>query len=445
MHVLPQLRKLEDAFPTEIVVVGVHSPKFSGERPTPNLRQAVLRLGIQHPVVNDPAMRLWSEYGVRAWPTIMLMDPAGRVIGNHEGEFRFEEFQPLIAATVSEFDGKGMLDRRAMNFRPERPPETPLLFPGKILANEASDRLLIADSGHNRIVVAGLDGTVQQVIGGERGFRDGGPDSAAFDSPQGLALEGDKLYVADCRNHSIRQIDLVSGQVVTVAGTGEQARRVKEGKGKESPLISPWDLAIHEGIVYIAMAGSHHIWSYSPQSGEIARYAGSGREALADGPLARATFAQPSGLATDGRVLYVADSESSAVRAADLPGHGSEVHTLAGQGLFEFGDVDGTGDRVRLQHDLGVCFDHSEGAVYLADSYNHKIKRLDPHTRQVDTMLGNGSATLRDGIGEAASFWEPGGLAVVAGKLYIADTNNHAIRVADVSSLQVTTLQIWGL
>jgi len=294
-------------------------------------------------------------------------------------------------------------------------------------------------------VVTGLDGTVQQVIGGERGFRDGGPDSAAFDSPQGMALEGDKLYVADCRNHSIRQIDLVSGQVVTVAGTGEQARRVKEGKGKESPLSSPWDLAIHEGIVYIAMAGSHNIWSYAPQSGEIARYAGSGREALADGPLARATFAQPSGLSTDGKVLYVADSESSAVRAADLPGHGSEVHTLVGQGLFEFGDVDGTGDRVRLQHDLGVCFDHSEGAVYLADSYNHKIKRLDPHTRQVDTMLGNGSATLRDGIGEAASFWEPGGLAVAAGKLYIADTNNHAIRVTDVSSLQVTTLQIRGL
>jgi sugar lactone lactonase YvrE len=443
--VLPQLRRLEEAFPNELVVVGVHSPKFPGEQPTPNLRQALLRMGIHHPVINDPGMRLWSEYGVRAWPTVMLVGPTGRVIGNHEGEFRFEEFRPLVDAMIAEFESKGLLNRAPLSLQPERPPGTPLLFPGKLLAHEASGQLFVADSGHDRVLVCGLDGTVRRVIGGRKGFRDGRSESAAFDMPLGLALDGDQLYVADCWNHALRRIDLNSGEVVTVAGTGEQARRVKEGNGPDSPLNSPWDLAIHQGIVYIAMAGSHHIWSYSPRSGQIARYAGSGREALADGPLVRAAFAQPSGLSADGRALYVADSETSAVRAVDLPGAAGEVRTLVGQGLFEFGDVDGTGDRVRLQHDLGVCFDPVEGVVYVADSYNHKIKRLDPRTRQVDAMLGSGSAGLRDGIGEAASFWEPGGISVAARRLYVADTNNHAVRVADLGTRQVTTLEITGL
>ncbi|HEX2922805.1 MAG TPA: alkyl hydroperoxide reductase, partial [Chloroflexota bacterium] len=262
--------------------------------------------------------------------------------------------------------------------------------------------------------------------------------------PLGMALEGDRLYVADCWNHALRRIDLDSGRVVTVAGTGEQARRVKEGNGTESPLNSPWDLAIHQGTVYIAMAGSHHIWSYDPRSGQIGRYAGSGREALVDGPLVRATFAQPSGLSTDGRTMYVADSESSAVRTVDLPGAAGEVRTLVGQGLFEFGDVDGSGDRVRLQHNLGVCFDPQEGVVFVADSYNHKIKQLEPRTRRVDTILGDGEAALRDGIGEAASFWEPGGVSVAGGRLYVADTNNHAVRVTDLATRQVTTLEITG-
>jgi DNA-binding beta-propeller fold protein YncE len=452
MHVLPQLRKLEQAYPTELAVVGVHSPKFTGERPTRNLRQAVLRLGVEHPVVNDPDMTMWSEYGVGAWPTLMLVDPAGRVIGRHEGEFRFEEFQPLIAAMLAEFDANGLLNRQPLPLRPERPPDSPLLFPAKLLADAASGRIFVADSGHDRVVVSTLDGRLEQVIGGQKGFRDGGPDEVAFDTPLGMALDGDVLYVADGWNHSIRRIDLSNWRVTTVAGTGEQARRVKEGPARTSPLNSPWDLALHQGILYIAMAGSHHLWSFDPRTGRVARYAGSGREALVDGPLLRATFAQPSGVATDGRRLYVADSESSSIREVDLPGGPGTVRTLVGLGLFEFGDVDGVHANVRLQHPLAVCYPplplgegQGEGCLFIADSYNHKIKRLDLQTTRTVCLAGNGDPALVDGPGKGASFWEPGGLSLAAGKLYVADTNNHAIRVVDLDTTGVTTLAIQGL
>jgi DNA-binding beta-propeller fold protein YncE len=446
MHVLPQLRKLEQAYPGELVVVGVHSPKFPAEQSTENLRKAVQRLEIEHPVVNDRDMQVWSEYAVRAWPTLILVDPSGKVIGKHEGEMRADDFRPLLDTMIAEFDGKGMLDRRALPIQPEKPPVSPLLFPGKLLADVATGRLFISDSGHHRIIVTGFDGMVKQVIGSVRGFRDGGPQDAAFDNPQGLALDGDNLYVADTWNHAIRRIDLSTWRVETVAGTGRLAYRViQEGPGLNSDLRSPWDLVMHQGTLYIAMAGSHQIWSYDPRSGTIARYAGTGREALTDNTLGRATFNQPSGLTTDGKQLYVADSEASAIRSLDLPGGKGEVRTLVGQGLFEFGDIDGIGDQVRLQHVLGVYFNREAGVLYLADSYNHKIKRLEPTTTKTDSFLGDGSPGLQDGVAATASFWEPGGLGMSPGRLYIADTNNHALRVVNLDTLKVTTMNIIGL
>src|SRR5512133_3363854 len=217
MHVLPQLRKLEHRFSSEIVVVGVHSPKFTAERETEDVRQASLRLGLDHPVLSDPDMRMWSEYGVVAWPTLMFVDPTGKVVGKHEGEIHAEEFEPVLASMIQEYEAKGVLDRREIQFAPEEPPATPLLFPGKVLADTAGCRLIIAGSGHNRIVVADMDGYVRMVIGtGERALRDGGRDVAAFYLPQGLALDGNTLYVADTWNHAVRKVDLNTGQVRTI-------------------------------------------------------------------------------------------------------------------------------------------------------------------------------------------------------------------------------------
>lgn len=440
------MRRLERKWSRELVVVGVHSPKFIAERETEGVRRAIQRLNVGHPVVNDRDFRVWQAYAVRAWPTLMFIDPVGRVIGRHEGEFPLEPFDRLIAEMVEEFDAAGLLDRGPIELTADgAAAETPLRFPGKLLADEAGRRLIVSDTGHHRIVVAGLEGTVRRVIGsGVAGLGDGPAESASFDGPQGLALDGDALYVADTENHAIRAVDLGSGAVTTLAGTGAQllGERVG-GPARETPLSSPWDLAILDGVLYVAMAGTHQLWAMRLGSGEIAPHTGNGREALEDGPRELASMNQPSGLTADGARLYVADSEASAIRVVD-PGPGGEIKTIIGEGLFEFGDRDGVGAAtVRLQHPLGVVW--ADGTLYVADTYNHKLKRLDPRTAECRTLCGTGEAGHRDGRGNDARFSEPSAVSVASGQLYVADTNNHAIRVITLEGGDVVTLTLSGL
>jgi DNA-binding beta-propeller fold protein YncE len=446
VHILPQLRKLERKWERELVVVGVHSPKFVAERDSESVRQAIRRLEVGHPVVNDRDFRVWQAYAVRAWPTLMFIDPQGRVIGRHEGEFPLEPLDRVIADMVREFDGAGVLDRRPLALAADdRGAATPLRFPGKVLVDAAAGRLVVSDSGHHRLVVADLDGRVRLVVGGGApGLRDGDAAGAAFHGPQGLALRGDLLYVADAENHALRAVDLATGRVTTVAGTGEQLMGERVGgPARQTRLSSPWALALLEGVLYVAMAGTHQIWALPLDGDAIAPHAGTGREALEDGPRPGASMNQPSGLTTDGRRLYVADSEASAIRVID-PGPRGEVRTIVGEGLFEFGDRDGVGpQQVRLQHPLGVAW--HDGAVHVADTYNHKIKRLDPATGECRTVAGTGEPGHRDGPAGSAAFSEPGGLAAAGGRLYVADTNNHAIRILDPVAGQVTTLQLRGL
>ena len=444
MHVFPQLRKLEHKYKNELAVIGVHSAKFTSEQDTDNLRKAVLRYELEHPVINDGQFVVWKQYSGRAWPTLIFIDPQGKIIGKHEGEITFEDFDTVIAQMVQEFEGKGILDRTPLNHRMEEGAKSALAFPGKVLADEATDRLFISDSNHNRIILSTLEGEVRQVIGsGEVGFADGDFRIASFDHPQGMALDGDILYVADTENHAIRRVDLAGGKVETVAGTGRQARGFgKGGDALSTDLSSPWDLALHDGTLYIAMAGIHQLWSLDLEAKQVRPYAGNGREAPVDGPLLTASLDQPSGITTDGKVLYFADSEASAIRTADLNDSG-RVGTIVGQDLFVFGDVDGTGDAVRLQHPIGIHF--HDGVLYVADTYNNKIKRVFPQTRSVLTMLGTGEPGYLDDEANQALFHEPGGVSVAAGKLYVADTNNHAIRVADLDTGEVGTLELRGV
>lgn len=446
MHIFPQLRKLERKYANELAVVGVHSAKFTTEKATHNVRKAVLRYEIEHPVVNDKDFVVWQHYGVRAWPTLMFIDPEGKVIARHEGEFPLEALDGVIGEMIKEFDAHGLMDRRPLRFKLEREKELerPLSFPGKVEADAASGRLFIADSNHNRIVVASLDGQILDIVGsGRAGLADGGFGEAAFNDPQGMALDGEILYVADTRNHAIRKVDLVKHTVQTIAGTGEQAMMSRTGgAGVSTSLSSPWDVALSDGTLYIAMAGFHQLWKLDLATNEVRPHAGNGRERIVDGPLASAQLAQPSGIATDGTKLYFTDSETSSIRTADLGSDGS-VATIVGLDLFTFGDVDGVGDQVRLQHPLGI--DVREGILYIADTYNNKVKRGFPATRGVTTLLGSGDPGHKDGAGRKAQFHEPGGLSVADGKLYIADTNNHAIRVADLKSQEVTTLELKGI
>jgi len=439
MHTFPQLRRIERKYGDRVIVVGVHSPKFPAERETANLREAVLRYRIEHPVVNDRDFGVWNQFGGRAWPTLMFVDPQGRVIGKHEGELPFEQFDPLVGGMLKEFEERGILDPSAAAIALEQiqEPARTLKFPGKVLAAEGA--LYIADTNHHRIVKAGLDGAIQKTYGsGDPGLLDGPAAQAAFQQPQGMAKFGTTLYVADTENHAIRSIDLESGVVTTLAGTGEQAQGAAAagGPGRSTALSSPWDLALAGRLLYIAMAGTHQIWSLDLDSGAVARFAGTGREGLLDGPAAEACFAQPSGLALAGGHLYVADSEVSAVRDIEL--RPNLVTTIAGEDLFVFGDQDGEGDAVRLQHPLGITT--RDGVLFLADSYNNKIKRVEPRRRAVTTWLGGGAAGCADGAGTAAAFREPGGVCAGANGLYIADTNNHRIAVADWATGMVRTL-----
>ena len=444
MHVIPDLKALEQKYPQALVVIGVHSAKFPNERSTDNIRQAVLRYDIEHPVVNDHAFQIWQRYGVQAWPTLALIDPSGYLIGGVSGEGNFELLDHIIGEVVESARAMGALDDtpRHWSLEQAKTPGSALAFPGKVLADEASDQLFIADSNHNRIVIATLDGKVLTVAGtGQEGHADGTFAQATFNHPQGMAMDGSFLYVADTENHLIRRLDLQRWTVDTLLGTGQQARQANlAGVGHQVALNSPWDLVLVGRQLYIAMAGSHQIWVLHLDRGEAQPFAGSGREEIIDGPRLEAAMAQPSGLTTDGKTLYVADSETSSIRAIDL-GSPGRVETIVGEGLFDFGDQDGTGAHARLQHPLGLVL-HQE-RLYVADTYNHKIKIIDPTRKTSQAYLGSGQRGYRDD--HVATFYEPGGLSIAAGKLYIADTNNHVIRVASLGSDEVGSLKLRGL
>jgi sugar lactone lactonase YvrE/thiol-disulfide isomerase/thioredoxin len=445
IHIIPDLKKLEAKYANQLVVIGVHSAKFKNEKETENIRRIILRYEIEHPVYNDSEYAVWQNYGIRAWPTQVLIDPAGYIVGGVSGEGNYDVIDQTIAKVAEEFRSKGQLNEEPLKLVLERAKvgDLPLAFPGKILADAKTDRLFIADSNHNRIVVTKLDGALVDTIGtGDAGAADGTFDKASFYRPQGLALDGDNLYVADTENHLIRRVDLKSRNVETIAGTGKQSReynRPGPGLARSVALSSPWDLQLIGRQLYIAMAGPHQIWMLDLEKNEVSTFAGSGREARLDGPLRESGFAQPSGIATDGKTLYVADSESNIIRAIDIAG--GVVKTLVGGDLFEFGDVDGAGDNVRLQHPLGLIT--HDDKLLIADTYNHKIKELDPKQEKVTTLFGTGKPGQSDG--ESPSFYEPGGLALANGNLYVADTNNHAIRVIDLKTKRASTLRITGL
>lgn len=453
MHVLPDLEYLEEKYADELVVIGVHSAKFDNEKDSEAIREAILRYEISHPVINDANMVLWRKFGVRAWPTFVLIDPEGNYCGFVSGEGNRDIVDKAIEKVIAFHESKGTLDRTPVRFDLERyaQPPTPLRYPGKVLADAKSNRLYISDSNHNRIVVASLDGKLIEIIGSGRiGRADGSYAEAEFDHPQGMALDGDTLYVADTENHMIRTVDLGTKQVSTLAGTGKQANfREVGGTLDAANLSSPWDVLVHDGILYVAMAGPHQIWSHELGSKRIGSFAGSGREDIIDGARGKAAFAQPSGLATDGKALYVCDSEGSAIRRIPFDA-GKAVSTVAGpsdlpngRSLFTFGDVDASGKMARLQHPLGIEF--HEDVFYIADSYNHKLKtiHLDRNgVGRVETYLGTGEAG--EGL-DPVQFSEPAGLSIAGDSLFVADTNNHRIVRVDLKTKTASVFDISGL
>ncbi len=447
MHILPDLKFLEQKYPKELVVIGVHSAKFDNEKDSENIRRAVLRYEIEHPVVNDADMKIWKNLGVRAWPTLVLVDPEGYYCGYLSGEGNREPLDEIVGRVIAYHKAKGTLDETPVRFDLERERVKPgaLRFPGKVLADEASNRLFISDSNHNRIVITTLDGKLLDVIGrGTAGSEDGTYTKATFFRPQGCALVGDQLYVSDTENHLLRVVDLKTKRVSRLAGTGQQSHsRDPGGPLLKTALNSPWAISVVDGKLHIAMAGPHQIWSHELGSDDIHVFAGTGREDIQDGSLAMSAFAQPSGISSNGEALFVADSEGSAVRKIDLSK--GDVTTIAGthdlphgQSLFAFGDVDGTSKESRLQHPLDVLA--AGDSVFVADTYNHKIKKVSEGA--VTTFIGNGKSG--NGL-TPVQLSEPSGMSIAKGNLYVADTNNHRVLVVNLKSGAANELKINGL
>ena len=413
------------------LVVGVHSPKFPNENDAAMVREAVRRYGATHPVVVDPGRRIWDEWGVRGWPTLVLVDETGRIVAAGSGEPDGEALGDAVRQLVELGHREGTVRDGALPLRPEPVLPGSLSYPGKVIVG--GDRVFVADTGHGHVVACDRDGAEVRRLEG-------------FHHPNGMALAGNALYVADTGSHTVKRVDLEDGSIETVVGTGEMSRELARGAypARDVPLRSPWDLAWNGDMLFIAMAGSHQIWFYDPEDELAGPYAGTGHELRRDGRPDRAAFAQPSGLAVMDNSLYVADSEISSIRALDGLGTSEEtVRTVCGSGeLFGFGDVDGTGDAVRLQHPLGIAA--GDGALYVTDSYNHKLKRVDPATGECVTLFGNGDperlaelfpgAPLAPASPDVPAFHEPEGVAVADGELLVADTNNHRVVAVDLAT-----------
>ncbi|XP_020506870.2 NHL repeat-containing protein 2 [Labrus bergylta] len=476
MHILPDLHQLEHEHSVKdgLVIVGVHSAKFPNEKVLDNIRSAVLRYDICHPVVNDSEACLWHELEVSCWPTLVLLGPRGNLLFSLVGEGHRDKLKLFTDVALRYYGEKGLLKAHAVGiklYRDSLPPSV-LSFPGKVAIDDSRKRLAIADTGHHRILLVTVTGQLEHVIGGpESGRQDGDLSKASFNSPQGVAIKGDTVYVADTENHLIRKIDLSERRVSTLAGVGTQGTDKEGGAvGPEQPISSPWDVTLgsagadEDNVLWIAMAGTHQIWALfladgklpkgsESKAGTCIRWAGSGSEENRNNSYPhKAAFAQPSGLALAPEepwsCLYVADSESSTIRTLALKD--GAVKLLVGgerdpMNLFAFGDVDGKGVDAKLQHPLGVAWAPEQSLLYVADSYNHKIKLVDPKTKQCSTLAGTGEAgeTLGPEF-DKSCFNEPGGVCVGgSGKLlFVADTNNHQIKVLDLASKTVSLFPV---
>lgn len=436
-HVLPTLRRIEERFADRVTVIGVHSPKFAAERERFNVEQAVRRYDIRHPVISDPDMTLWRQYAVRAWPTLVFIDPEGYVVGQFSGEPDPDRLEQAVARMLDAANAHGLLVPAIMPEAHPDPTGGRLSFPGKLKPLTGRHRgFAIADAGHHQIVLTDEDGVELRRFGsGRAGLEDGGPSSASFRSPQGLIADNEAVFVADTGNHALRRIDLATGAVTTLAGTGRRGPAIRsEAPGGTSALASPWDLELRGDRLFVANAGSHQLLTFDLGTGILAPLAGTGGENILDGAAGQALLGQTSGLCwgSDG-ALYFADSETSSLRRLRL--QDDTVTTLIGTGLFAFGHVNGPFAEAQLQHPLGVCRDGD--GLLIADSYNQAIRHID--------LASSTSSDLDDGVyhctddlclplAEPAGVWSDG-----AGRILVSDTNNHRIVLYDREAMTTRT------
>lgn len=394
LHVLDELRPIEEEYAEELVVIGVHSPKFVHEADPAALAAAVERYGVHHPVLDDPELTTWQAYTARAWPTLVLVDPEGYVVAHYAGEGHAHAIAALLATLVEEHRTRGTLQPGDSPYVPPAVEPTDLRFPATAVPLP-DGRVLVADAGHDSVVLLTAEGDVERRFDG---FRE--PNGLCL-VPTSLGL-GYDVVVADTAGHRLAGLSLGTGAVTTLAGDGQQWF---DGDGT-SRLSSPWDVAWWQDRVWIAMAGVHQLWTYDPVTGDVAVAAGTANEGLLDGPLAQAWFAQTSGLAVDGDRLWIADSETSSLRFVE----DGVVRTVVGTGLFDFGFRDGPVAEALLQHPLGVAV-LPDGSIAVADTYNGAVRRF--ADGELTTIAGDLS--------------EPSGLYVEGRDLVVVESAAHRL------------------
>ncbi|MCW6160033.1 MAG: redoxin domain-containing protein [Candidatus Micrarchaeales archaeon] len=449
IHMVPILEKLQEAFKDQpVIVIGVHSAKFANEQKAENIAEAVKRYEITHPVVVDEKMQIWKSYGINAWPTLVIIGPKGNIVRKRSGETGFAELDGIVQMLLDDHRDDGTLAKKRIEIKmPAVKDRRVLSYPQKIAFSPDGSALALSDTNHNRILIVNPQtGKISTVIGsGERGFKDGSFASAQFLEPRGILWVGNVLYIADTGNHAIRAADLTKKTASTVAGTGTQGGYYPlefSGNALSTDLSSPWDIALYNGRLIIAMAGLHQLWSYEPKSGLVFPFAGNGGEGIVDGDYRNSEFAQPSGLFVEGDFLYVADPESSGIRSIDLKKR--FVGTISGHGLFVFGHKDGKLNQALMQHPYGLCA--NDGMVYVADTYNSAIRMIDLKKETVVTLVGTPNeksfCKYGDPDCDTVGLYEPSDVKLMGNRLFIADTNNHLIRVFDLKSMLLSTLEI---
>ena len=444
LQTIGQLKQLQARYPRDLVVIGVHSAKFTAERDLDNLRHAVIREGLTFPVIHDPQRAMWRDYGVQAWPTMVLIDPRGEIIYKEPGEQVLEPVESVLKKWQPFFRQLMRPDPLPQAREADQEPLEVLSYPTHVLADPMGQRLFISDTGHQRVLVTDLDGRIQTVIGGgSQNATAGTLAEAPLRDPRGLALDGQTLYIADRTGNRVWAADLQNGTVRTVAGTGEPgpARHTANGPALETPVTFPEDLLLKDQRLYIAADGMHQILTLDLTTGRFTESTGSGVLNMIDGPARRSALASPTGMVEMGGILYFCDSAASAVRQFPLAGKNGRVETLIGKGLFDFGDQDGTAKQARLQHSQGLAL-LPDGNLLISDTFNNKIKVLNPADGTVRTLCGRIRAGDQDGAFTQAGFNHPTGISAAAGRVYLADTNNHRIRVLDLANQQVRTLMI---
>ncbi len=436
------IAQLEKIYGTQLVVVGIHSWQFKEELSDEAISHAMVANGVQHPVANDANQAIAKAFRVTQWPTQILLNPRGGIEAVYAGEGHFDEMQAAIQRMAKLYSGH--LRHDPVKLRGDNTVYTLLDYPGGIAylpMYRNAPALAVADTGHDRVVVSDLQGKVLEVIGsGAQGHSDGIFEDARFSRPEGVAVHGELVYIADTGNHLLRLANLSTRKVVTLAGTGALAAGpLKETQpAAKSMLASPWALALwpDENHVAIAMAGNNQLWSYNVADKTVSLLAGSGDKGQQDGPAASAKLAQPSGLAALGNRLFFTDAQTSTLRVLEK----GQVKTLAGDAAGTAGYKTGPKGGGLMQHPMGLAA--VGDMVFIADSYNHAIRAFDLKKGLLENLAGGGESGKANGAGSKASFSQPQGLAAQGGSLFVADTDNSAVRVVEVQGQKVSPLAV---